>query len=181
MKKHGSQNANQVFWHSCWWWTLTWAVCESQVHWRNITEAFLKPLFPFFLSFLLSFIHSLLSLRKRPENRFFQEMCHHSAGSGTPVSGAQRFASLENLELWKECWQFRPTLGGNRCSPSTVPGPLGQRGHPPSWPIKVRSQLPGVMSVSFPPRADLLVLGSGLNFSSDSYANPSSFRPEIAQ
>lgn len=76
----------------------------------------------------LSFIHSLQSLRKRSEKRFFQQVHHHNACPGKPVSQAQRFASFrEELggAVKKQGWQRRPTWGSHRRSPRTTPGASG--------------------------------------------------------
>lgn len=83
------------------------AVCESWVHWRNVTDAFCKPFFPFFLSFLLSFIHSLWNSRKRPENRFSQQssQCWHR----NPCVMGLELCVLENSQkLRKECCNSGP-------------------------------------------------------------------------
>lgn len=91
---------------------LTQVVRESQVHRRRITEAFLQPLFSFFLSFL-PFVHSSLSSRTRPETRVFQQLCVVTVlALGSLLSRARR------LHLGEE------NFGG----PGETAGNSGQRG-----------------------------------------------------
>lgn len=119
-----------------------------------------------FLSFFfLPFIYSFLTELKKDSKDF--SMCHHNACTREPVLKAQRFqcfreelGAARKSRIGNSSW-----LGAVTCSPSTT----WQNSLLP-WTVTVRSQLLRVMSVSFPPRTDLLALGLGLNFASDSYS-----------
>lgn len=120
---------------------------------KFLIKTFLKPFFPFFLSFL-SFINSfIIDFEKKARDEIFPTgMCHHNPCTGKPVSWDQRFASFRgefSKSCEKQCWEFRPTCGGNRCS-STSQEPVGQKGRPLSSAVKVRSQLSRVISASPP-------------------------------